>query len=159
MKQQARLALEFFLPPLLASLPLAVGTAVAASKGGEYNSAIVFFAFVGVGFALAAIPAFISAVLAEVAVVKGIDPTSKKVVGMWALFGLLAGVAVSKTLLTGDSPVTRAATYAIAWGVTGLLVSTLERQRRKNLPNKAPLRMPVGSVGRNNPNANPQTPV
>jgi len=126
MKPQARFALLFFLPTVLASIPPAIGTAVAASKDGEYSPSRMFLAYLAIGLASAAMPAFLSALILTAAIRRGLNPKSWQAVGIFALLGLLSGAAFSGIVLKGDLFVSMATSFFAGWTLTAVAIHALE---------------------------------
>jgi len=135
MNRHARLLLQFFLPPLLASLPIAISTAIGANQGGGYDSTTMFFVSCGVGFAIAVIPSFIAVLVFSAAVAFGIDPHNRALIAAWAFSGVLSGILVSNAITPDLAVGHLAPAYALAWGGVGIVIVVLERWALKNRAN------------------------
>jgi hypothetical protein len=85
MTQGQRVTIEYFLPPVLASLPFAIP----GIRDPELSPVAVLFASVAVGFMGAGLPSLVSTFILERAFSRGLDPKEKKAVGLSALLGLL----------------------------------------------------------------------
>jgi hypothetical protein len=133
MKQQQRLALEFFLPPLLASLPFAARAAFSVS---EYNRVVLVCGLILLVYMAGCIPALVSASVMEYAFKLGLNPRGASAIGVSALLGLLGGIGASKTFLGGRDLGWIATLGVAAWGATGLVVAVGER-RFSSLPNQS----------------------
>ena len=133
MKQQSRLALEFFLPPLIASLPLA---ARVASIESDYNRAVLVPMLIFTYYMGGCLPALFSCTVLELAFKSGLSPTSVKAIGLSALVGSVGAIMFAEIFLRGEHLVGVGLAACFGWASTGLIVSLIERKSGR-MPNQS----------------------
>jgi hypothetical protein len=133
MRQQTRLALEFFLPPLIASLPLATRVAFIES---EYNRAVLIPMLVFMYYVGGCLPALLSSTILEFAFKSGLAPKSVKAIGLSALVGSVGAVMFAEIFLRGEHLVGVGAAACFGWASTGLIISLIERKNGR-VPNQS----------------------
>jgi len=133
MRQQTRLAFEFFLPPLITSLPLVTRV---ASIESEYNRAVLIPILIFTYYVGGCLPALISCTVLELAFKSGLPPKSIKAIGLSALVGTVGAVMFAEIFLRGEHLVGVGVTACFGWTSTGLIISLIER-RNGRVPNQS----------------------
>jgi hypothetical protein len=133
MRQQTRIALEFVLPPLIASLPLASRVAFIES---DYNRAVLVPMLIFTYYMGGCFPALFSTTILELAFKSGLSPKSVKAIGLSTLVGSVGAIMFAKMFLRGEHLVGVGLAACFGWASTGLIVSLVERKNSR-VPNQS----------------------